>query len=202
MARPRGRAGVAERFGVVVLAARVSRRLGRPKQLLDLGGRPLLQHALDAASAASPAQIVVVLGHLAPEIRASIDLPVGAAVTVNPEYATGQASSLRAGIDALGDAIGRAVIVLGDQPRVTGNAIRAVALAPGPIARATYGGVPGHPVGFDRELWPELTAVDGDRGARDLLVRCASQVTAVELGGEPPSDVDTDEDYRRLTSGP
>ncbi len=187
-------------FGVVVLAAGESRRLGRPKQLLELDGRPLLQHALDAASAASPAQIVVVLGHLAPEIQAAIELPAGTAVTVNPEYATGQASSLRAGIDALGDAIGRAVIVLGDQPRVTGDAIRAVALAAGPISRATYGGVPGHPVAFDRELWPELTAVDGDRGARDLLVRHAARVTAVELGGEPPSDVDTDDDYRRIRS--
>lgn len=187
-------------FGVVVLAAGASRRLGRPKQLLELDGRPLLQHALDAASAASPAQIVVVLGHRSAEVSASIDLPAGAAVTVNPEYASGQASSLRVGVGALADGIGRAVIVLSDQPRVTGNAIRAVALAPGPIARATYGGVPGHPVAFDRELWPELAAVDGDRGARDLLVRHAARVTAVELGGEPPRDVDTDEDYRRLMS--
>ena len=188
-------------FAVVVLAAGASRRLGRPKQLLELDGRPLLQHALDAASAASPAQIVVVLGHLAPEIRASIDLPAGAAVTVNPEYATGQASSLRAGIDALGDAIGRAVIVLGDQPRVTGEAIRAVALAPGPIARATYGGVAGPPRGLRSRA---LAGAHGGRrrpGRAGLLVRHAAQVTAVELGGEPPSDVDTDEDYRRLTSG-
>ena len=191
----------AEPFAVVVLAAGTSRRLGRPKQLLELDGRPLLQHALDAASAASPAQIVLVLGHLADEIRAAIDLPAGATVRVNSDYATGQASSLRTGVDALREEIGRAVIVLGDQPRVTGDAIRAVALAPGPIARATYGGVPGHPVAFDRELWPELAAVDGDRGARDLLVRHAGQVTPVELGGEPPSDVDTDDDYRRVRSG-
>lgn len=190
----------AKPFGVVVLAAGASRRLGRPKQLLELEGRPLLQHVLDAASAASPAQIVVVLGHFASEIEASIELPAGAGVTINHDYATGQASSLRAGIGALGERLARAVIVLGDQPRVTTDAIRAVALAAGPIARATYGAAPGHPVAFDRELWPQLTAVDGDRGARDLLERHASRVTPVELGGEPPSDVDTDDDYRRLLS--
>ena len=191
---------MADPFGVVILAAGASRRLGRPKQLLELDGIPLLQHVLDAASAASPAQIVLVLGHLAPEIRAAVALPAGAVVTVNPEYATGQASSLRTGVHALGDGIGRAVIVLGDQPQITGEAIRAVALASGPIARASYGGVPGHPVAFDRELWTELAAVEGDRGARDLIVRHAAQVTAVELGGRPPPDVDTDEDYRRLLS--
>lgn len=188
----------AEPFAVVILAAGASRRLGRPKQLLELDGRPLVQHVLDAASAAAPAQIVLVLGHLAAEIRAAVELPAGADVAVNPDYATGQASSLRVGLAAATGAIGRAVIVLGDQPGVTGDAIRAVALAPGPIARATYGGEPGHPVGFDRDLWGELATIDGDRGARDVLTRDPVRVVAVELGGEPPPDVDTDEDYRRL----
>lgn len=190
---------MADRFGVVVLAAGSSRRLGRPKQLLELDGRPLLQHVIDAAAAAGAAQIVVVLGHAEDEIRTAITLPPGASVSVNPDFATGQASSLRVGIDALGDPIARAVVLLGDQPRVTAGAIRAVADSAGPIARATYGGEPSHPVAFDRAVWPELRAVDGDRGARELLVAHDAAVTAIEMGGDPPGDVDTDEDYRRLT---
>ena len=185
---------------MVVLAAGSSRRLGRPKQLLDLDGRPILQHVIDAAAASDPEQIVVVLGHRAREIRAALTLPPGAIVAMNPDFATGQASSLRVGLDAVAESIARAVVLLGDQPSVTAEAIRAVGEAPGPIARATYGGAPSHPVAFDRVLWPELRAVDGDRGARDVILAHADDVTTVEIGGGPPGDVDTDEDYRRLTS--
>jgi len=191
---------VADPFGVVVLAAGSSRRLGSPKQLLDLGGRPLLQHVIDAAAEAGAERIVVVLGHAEPEIRAAIALPRGAVVVVNPDFATGQASSLRVGIGTLSPPVNRAVVVLGDQPLVTAQAIQAVAEAPGPLARATYGGMPGHPVAFDRALWPELRAVEGDRGARDVLTAHAREVVAVEMGGDPPGDVDTDEDFQRLTS--
>lgn len=183
-----------------MLAAGSSRRLGRPKQLLEVDGRPLLQHVIDAAAAAGPVQLVVVLGHAEREIRAAIALPSGAVVVVNPDFATGQASSLRVCMGALSGSVNRAVVVLGDQPRVTPKAIRAVAEALGPIARATYGGVPSHPVAFDRALWPELAAVEGDRGAREVLIAHAREVVAVEMGGDPPGDVDTDEDYRRLTS--
>ncbi len=189
-----------ERFGVVVLAAGSSRRLGRPKQLLDLDGRPLLQHVIDSAAASGAEQVLVVLGHAEPEIRAAIALPRGAVVAVNPDFATGQASSLRVGIGALSPSVNRAVIVLGDQPLVTAQAIRAVAEAPGPIARATYRGVPSHPAAFDRTVWPELLAVEGDQGAREVLTAHAREVVAVEMGGDPPGDVDTDEDYRRLTA--
>lgn len=185
---------------MVVLAAGSSRRLGCPKQLLDLDGRPLLQHVIDAAAAAGPEQIVVVLGYAEREIRAALALPPSAVVAVNPDFATGQASSLRVGLAALTDSIARAVVLLGDQPRVSPEVIRAVAEAPGPIARATYGGEPSHPVAFDRAVWPELRAVDGDRGARDVIVAHADEVNAVEMGGDAPDDVDTDEDYRRLTS--
>lgn len=191
-----------DRVGVLVLAAGSSRRLGRPKQLLDLEGRPLLQHVIDAAAAAGSQQIVVVLGHAEREIRAAIALPPNAVVAVNPDFATGQASSLRVGLDALAESITRAVVVLGDQPRVSPEVIGSVAHAKGPIARATYAGIPSHPVAFDRALWPELHAVEGDRGARDVLASHAGDVTLVRFSGPPPGDVDTDEDYQQILRSP
>ena len=181
-----------------MLAAGSSRRLGRPKQLLAIDGRPLLQHAVDAAAAAGVGEVVVVLGAAMDEIVAAVELPAGARVVANPDHASGQASSLRAGLDALGADVGRAVVLLGDQPRVPVEAIRAVAAAPGPIARAAYRGSPGHPVAFDRRVWPELRAVTGDRGARDVMARHPGWVTAVALDAPAPGDVDTEEDYRRL----
>lgn len=184
--------------GVIILAAGSSRRLGRPKQLLDLEGKPLLQHVIDAAEAADVDDIVLVLGHMADDIAAAVTLPQNARVVVNPDHATGQASSLRMGLQALGGGIDRAVVVLGDQPRIRPEAIRAVAASARPIARALYTGAPSHPVAFDRSTWEALSSVDGDLGARVLLSARAADVCAVELGGAPPQDVDTEAEYLRI----
>lgn len=185
-------------MGAVILAAGASRRLGRPKQLLDLAGTPLLQHVINAAEAAGVGEIVLVLGHMADDVAAAMTLPENARSTVNADYATGQASSLRIGLGALGSGIERAVILLGDQPRVRVDAIRAVAAAAAPIARALYTGQAAHPVAFDRAVWGELQAVSGDQGARVLLAGRPDEVHAVECGGLPPDDVDTEADYRRM----
>ncbi len=184
--------------GVIILAAGSSRRLGRPKQLLILEGKPLLQHVIDAAGDADVAEIVIVMGHLAREIEAAVTLPVNARVVVNPEYATGQASSLRIGLGALGSGIGRALILLGDQPRITVDAIRAVAIGPGPIRRIRYRATPGHPVGFDRELWQRLMAIEGDRGARELMAARPDLIHEIARDAPLPMDVDTSADATEI----
>lgn len=187
------------RVAGVVLAAGSSRRLGRPKQLVALRGRPLLQHAIDAAAAAGLDEVVVVVGHDADRVIAAVDLPPVARTVLNPLHATGQASSLRAGIAALGDASDRAVIILGDQPTIDAAVIAAVAQGPGPIRRARYrGDRPGHPVAFDRVLWPDLLAIQGDRGARDLIATRPALVHDVPVDAEVPADVDTEADLRQL----
>jgi CTP:molybdopterin cytidylyltransferase MocA len=147
--------------GAVVLAAGGSRRLGRPEQLLPLAGRPLLQHAIDAASEAGLADLVVVLGHDAEAVAAAIHLPSGAVTVVNPRYREGQSTSLRAGLCALAPGVSAALVLLGDQPAVSVGAIRAVvdagaAVGATPIVQARYGGRPGHPVLLGRETWGEL----------------------------------------------
>ena len=180
--------------GVVILAAGSSRRLGRPKQLLELEGKPLLQHAIDAAGAAVVGEIVVVLGHMADEIAAAITLPRIARFVVNQDYATGQASSLRGGLCALGPQIDRVLILLGDQPRITVEAIHAVAAGRGPISRIRYRETPGHPVAFDRELWERLMTIEGDQGARDLIAAHPGLIHDVALDAPFPMDIDTDDD--------
>ncbi|MGH2683465.1 MAG: nucleotidyltransferase family protein [Actinomycetota bacterium] len=186
----------------MILAAGTSSRLGRPKQLLPLGGKPLLQHAIDAASEAGLDEVIVVLGHEADDVAAALRLPKGARTTMNPRYAEGQSTSLAAGLRALGPETGAAVILLGDQPLVSPTAIRAVVAvfeeAGGPVVQASYGGRPGHPVLLDRKIWAEIQQVEGDVGARDILARAPDRVTAVEVGGDPPDDVDTWQAYRRI----
>src|SRR5918997_5983315 len=103
-------------ISAVVLAAGASTRLGRPKQLLELDGKPLLQHVVDALDGAGLDEVVVVLGHEAERIRAAVVLPARGRVVVNRAHRSGQASSLRAGLDAVDAASEAAVVVLGDQP--------------------------------------------------------------------------------------
>ncbi len=70
----------------------------------------------------------------------------------------------------------------------------------GPVVRASYSGQAGHPVLFERGVWAELEKLEGDRGARDLLAGHRDWVVDADLSGEPPSDVDTWDDYQRILS--
>jgi CTP:molybdopterin cytidylyltransferase MocA len=180
--------------GLVLAAGEGSRFAGGVKQLAPLGGRPLLEHALAAVAALSPR--VVVLGHAADEVRAGVDLQ-GARAVVCGDWRAGQAASLRCGIDALGE-IDAVVVVLGDQPRITPEAVAAVAACAGaPAARASYGGRPGHPILLGRPLLDRAGELHGDVGFRDLLRDV--DVREVEVGGlADPADVDTREELARL----
>lgn len=189
----------------IVLAAGTSSRLGQPKQLLDLEGRPLLQHAIDAAEGAGFFDVLVVLGHRAGDVADAITISKGTRVVVNPDYAEGQATSLRAGLRAADPKSRAAVVLLGDQPAVDAVNLRALVdtyeRSEAPIVQAAYSGRPGHPVLFDRSLWADLEAIEGDKGARDLLKNHPEWIVRVEFGGEVPKDLDTWEDYERLRKG-
>ncbi len=190
----------------IILAAGASTRMGRPKQLLPLGGRPLLQHVLDEAAASSLAEVILLLGHRAREIRAAIQIPPcrRIRVVVNPAYDRGQSTSLRLGLRSASRRAVAAAILLGDQPRITAGLIdRMVAAFHGanaPLVRPVYSSpdgrrVPGHPVLLARRIWPEVENLSGDQGARALLATHPDWLLELPLEGEPPSDIDTWEDY-------
>jgi len=101
----------------IVLAAGASARMGEPKQLLTVRGRPLLELVVAQACASRLDEVVVVLGANADVIRAGIDLGRARAV-VNPDHAQGMSTSLKAGVHPLHAEVGRAVVILGDQPDV------------------------------------------------------------------------------------
>jgi len=179
--------------------------MGRTKQLLPVGDRPMIQHAVDAAEAAGVDEIVLVLGHDADRIRDALILPKRARTVVNPDFAAGQAGSLRVGLAALAADSEAAVILLGDQPGIAPDAVRAVVASyrrnPARIVRAVYAGGPGHPVLLSRDTWTEVAALEGDVGARDVIEVHPDWVVDVEVPGPSPPDVDTPEDYERLTGG-
>ncbi len=185
----------------IILAAGTSSRLGRPKQLLDLAGKPVLQHVIDVLRSAPVDEIVLVLGHRADEIAAAVPATGHARLVVNANYSAGQSTSFRTGLRAASDRSRAAVILLGDQPGIRLEAVTAVIEAwrggGAGAVQAAYGGVPGHPVLFDRSLWSELERAQGDEGARGILAAHPRWRTLVEIGGEPPRDIDTEDDYAR-----
>lgn len=194
------------RPGVVILAAGQGRRFGAAKQLAPLHGRPLLQHVVDAVEAVpAVGETVVVLGARAPEVMAGVRL-AGARVVQCADWADGLSASLRAGVAALPAGTASVLILLGDQPLVTPPVItlvleaaeQAFGAAPGaglpPVdaVRASYHGVPGHPVALGPRLLSLVPALRGDAGARDLLADV--EVRLVEAGhlGDG-TDIDTPE---------
>ena len=183
----------------LVLAAGGARRFGSPKQLADLGGVPLLQHAIDAMLAV-PAldRVVVVLGSYAEEIAAAVKF-ASAEPVVCPEWAEGMAASRRCGAADVAGA-DWAVVTLGDMPGVTPEAIEAVIGACGPdvdAVRAEYAGRPGHPVALSRSLLSRVGDLRGDVGARELLRDArVRRVEALHLAR--PDDVDTPEELEAI----
>jgi molybdenum cofactor cytidylyltransferase len=178
----------------LVLAAGAGRRFGdEPKQLAELRGRPLLQHAVDAAVAAGALErVVVVLGARAEQVRAAIAFGRAEPV-VCEDWDAGQAASLRCGLRALRGAE-RVVVTLGDQPWVSTEAIMRLAREPSGT-RAAYDGVPGHPVVLGGELAAAAAALDGDEGARGLL----RGARTVECGDVADArDVDTVGDLKEM----
>jgi molybdenum cofactor cytidylyltransferase len=181
----------------LVLAAGAGTRFGGRKQLAELDGRPLLEHALAAMANAPVEPVAVVLGADAGEIAAAIDMQ-GAEPIVCQEWDEGQSASLRMGIEALEHAgAGAVVVTLGDQPRIAPEAIAAIVAARAPaeadVVRATYDGTPGHPVLLERSLFDAVRALRGDTGARDVL-RSARVVDVACDGMGDPADVDTPND--------
>lgn len=181
----------------LLLAAGAGRRYGMPKALVTDAGRLLVERAMATLVEGGCDPVVVVLGAAADEVLARAELSA-AIVVVNPQWAGGMGSSLRAGLAALrlpgasvpADLPGRAVparvdaacVLLVDTPGITAGAVRRVAglAAPAALATATYHGEPGHPVLLGRDHWgavAELAA--GDVGARRYLARHPELVTRV-----------------------
>ena len=189
-------------IGGVVLAAGGASRFGSPKQLAELDGVPLLQHAVDAMLAVPAIDpVVVVLGAEAQRVLEAVDFGE-AQIAVCGDWTEGMAASLRCGVEAVGDC-DWVILTLGDQPRVTPQVIAAVmdhavgAPAGTTAVRTTYDGAPGHPVALGRAILPHVAALSGDVGARELLGHATVRTfEAARLCD--PTDVDTPQDLEAM----
>jgi molybdenum cofactor cytidylyltransferase len=187
------------RLAAVLLAAGRSTRMGGPNKLLvPIDGKPMVRHAAEAARAAGVAEIVVVTGHMAAEVERAL---AGLAVRIvhNPDHASGLASSLRAGIAALGPDIDGAFVLLGDMPRIAARHLQSLAAAFDPAAGRgivvpTRAGRRGNPVLWGRAFFKAFRDLDGDVGARHLIGAHPEAVAEVEMPDEASLlDIDTPE---------
>jgi len=183
----------------IVLAAGASTRMGEPKQLLRVRGRPLLELVVSAACDSPLDDVVVVLGAGAELIRDRIAWG-RARVVVNPDFAAGMSSSLHAGLRTLGDTVERAVVILGDQPDVTSSLLADLLVAQEvsglPAAALSFDGLLHPPVVLARQLWGGLMSIEGDIGCRQLIRARPELVAAVPapIAAGHPIDIDTPED--------
>ncbi len=189
----------------LVLAGGESRRFGRPKQLADWRGSPLLAHVVEQArSWAVVDSVYVVLGASAEHIMDQVDF-TGVTVIENLEWQEGLGGSLRAGLDCLvGErGIDQVLLVLGDQPLIPSHVpaalIESVRRSRRPVAVPRYRFTRGHPVLVHRSLWPTLIAhLRGDQGARSFFLSHPKWVEEVPVESSPPGDVDTVSDLEQL----
>jgi molybdenum cofactor cytidylyltransferase len=201
----------------IVLAAGLSKRMGKAKLLLPLDGKPLLRWSVEALRPHVDDLIVVVPPDDA-AIRAALD-ELDVRFVTNPTPEAGQGASIAAGVRALAagtvDTPGNArrvddasavvdavIVALGDQPRLPEGLIRdllRVFRASGrAIVAPVYRGVQGTPVLFGAGVFDELRALGGDAGARAVVRRDPARVAPLVVDADMPLDVDTPEDYARL----
>jgi molybdenum cofactor cytidylyltransferase len=188
---------ITEAVAGLVLAAGGSRRLGRPKQLLPYGPATLLDHTLGTARACGFDQLLCVLGGASEGVRRGVDLR-GVEVVVNVAYGSGCSSSIAAALTAVDPRIDVLVLLLGDQPGVRPETVRALLAGRGdaPLAACRYEDGRGHPLAFARSAFGDLAALHGDKGVWRLMDR--GPVAEVAVPGTIPRDVDTLEDYEAV----
>lgn len=192
----------------LLLAAGESTRMGEgpPKQLLAFDGEPLVRRMARQALASRLSEVIVVVGFAGGEVQQAL-AGLDVRTIDNPEYAEGQSTSVKAGLEAVDPAADAAMFIPIDQPFLTSTVIDQLISAyenrGGPVVLPVYQERRGAPVLIDRSLFPELAQITGDEGGRQLLRRHPDQVVTVSLDSQRPLlDIDTHDDYQQLRRDP
>ena len=192
----------ATNVAALVLAAGQSRRMGAVNKLLcEVDGTPMVVAAVQEAAAAGLEPIVVVTGHEAGQVRATLE---GAKVTFthNDAYAEGLSTSLRCGLGALPQSTSAAVVCLADMPAVRSAVLEKLTAAYDPVVGRsicvpTWQGKRGNPILWDSGFFSDMMSVSGDTGARHLLGEHEALVCEVAMADDAvlrdidsPADLD------------
>jgi molybdenum cofactor cytidylyltransferase len=190
------------RIGLMLLAAGSSRRMGRPKQLLEYKGKTLLRRAAEEALNSDCRPVVVVLGNYIRRCAAELQ-GLNVTFAINRAWAAGMGSSIHCGLRAilgLSPNVEAIVIMLCDQPLVEAQDLRqlidAFAVSGAEVCASRFGETFGPPCLFSKSLFPKLLAIDESAGAKSLIT---GNVAWVECD-RARTDVDTREDWENLNA--
>jgi len=190
-------------ISAIVLAAGESKRMGRPKQLLAWQGKTLLRHVLESLMKSDADEIILVLGHEAEAIRKGLT-EFQIKIVINPDYKQGMASSLRQGLLAMNPTSEAFLVLLADQPgigpEIMNRMIRDFQRADPKrgIVRPVYQGLRGHPVLIGVQYLQEALQLQGDVGARQILMNHPEDIIEIEVDQDVVlKDIDTPEEYQK-----
>ncbi|MBY0123726.1 NTP transferase domain-containing protein [Bacillus sp. S/N-304-OC-R1] len=194
----------------IILAAGTSSRMGMPKQLLQLNGKPLLEHAIGMAVSAEFSEIITVVGCEATNIQRAITVnDPRFRWVVNEEYLSGQGSSLKTGISQVGEQHSGMMVFLGDLPFIENRTIQSIYQAGKEmlkeydtsfVIQPEYNGITGHPVFFghpDKKVFMELK---GDRGAKIIMNKISMRQSIPVDDSGILFDIDTPDVYHEAIS--
>jgi molybdenum cofactor cytidylyltransferase len=196
----------APRVAALLLAAGQSRRMGTlNKLLIGIDGKPMVRHVAEAVAASQASAMIVVTGHERERVEAAL-AGLTASFVHNPDYAQGLSTSVKRGLAALPAEVDGAVVCLGDMPMVTAAAIDRLigafnAVEGRAICVPTRRGKRGNPILLSRQFFPELAAVSGDIGARELIALHPELVAEVEMESDGVlTDIDTPQALAKLAA--
>jgi molybdenum cofactor cytidylyltransferase len=190
-------------ISAILLAAGESKRMGLPKQLLEWQGRTLLQHVLESLIKSAADEIILVLGYETDLIKKTLPA-LQIKIVINPFYTQGMSSSLRQGLLAMDPRSEAFLVLLADQPgigpEIINNVIRAFQQAEPKrgIVRPVYRGMRGHPVLIGIQYLQEALQLQGDMGARQILMNHPEDVLEIDVDQDVVlRDIDTPEEYQK-----
>lgn len=185
----------------VLLAAGTSSRMGRNKLFLSLQGQSVLRRAALTALAAGLDPLLVVLGHEAERAQAEL-AGLDCRWVKNPSFAQGINTSLRTGIAAVPETAVAALVMLADMPFVTRQMLEAVIdryrASTSPLVVSSYEGVDAPPMLYDRCLFAELRALDGDGCGKTVVKRHRNESLEVAWPASALRDLDVPADVEAV----
>lgn len=188
---------------VLIIAAGESKRMGSPKQLLNVEGETLINRMIHIVKKAVSFPVYVVLGASAESIQSQLP-KLDVKIVLNAHWQEGMASSIRIGLNtakAQNPALDGVMIVVCDQPYITENTITALLQfqeeKDTPIASAYYNDVMGTPALFHQSIFNEILALKGDIGAKKIIQSRPEEVAKLHFE-KGLLDIDTKEDYQAL----
>lgn len=193
-------------ISAIILAAGKSERMGKPKLLLPVKGKPMFVHPIERAIEAELAPVFIIGGQYFDLVKEAMPRNGHIKAIFNPDYAKGLSTSLQKGINAVKNSSDATMVFLGDQPLIPPNVVQELIQnfklyrhKRIKIVRPRYGGRHGHPILFSSELFSEFEGLSGDQGGKSIIKRYKEYVREISYSiREWGMDVDTEKDYKKI----